>query len=125
MRRVMIVGQPGGGKSWLARQMGARTGLPVFHIDPVLWLPHWKPRPHEDRMLMAYDIETQDSWIFEGGFAATWDHRLTRADHLVVLDPPFALRLWRLIKRTLRDYGRSRAEMPPNCPEKFQREFWI
>lgn len=35
MKRVMIVGQPGAGKSTLARQLGERTGLPVVHIDTI------------------------------------------------------------------------------------------
>ncbi|SFG18205.1 hypothetical protein SAMN04488020_101426 [Palleronia marisminoris] len=33
MKRKMIVGQPRAGKSTLARELGARTGLPVVHID--------------------------------------------------------------------------------------------
>ncbi len=43
MRRVVIVGPPGGGKSTLAHRLGARHGLPVFHLDHTYrrlgWLP--------------------------------------------------------------------------------------
>lgn len=31
VQRVMIIGQPGAGKSTLARKLGERTGLPVVH----------------------------------------------------------------------------------------------
>jgi adenylate kinase family enzyme len=39
MRRIMIVGQPGSGKSWLAGQIGKRLGLPVHHMDHIHWQP--------------------------------------------------------------------------------------
>lgn len=39
MKRVMIFGGAGSGKSTLARKIGARTGLPVIHIDPIYWEP--------------------------------------------------------------------------------------
>ena len=45
MKRVMIVGQPGAGKSTIARQIGQRTGLPVVHIDKIHWMPGWVERP--------------------------------------------------------------------------------
>ena len=35
MKRVMIIGQPGAGKSVFARQLGQKTGLPVVHIDKI------------------------------------------------------------------------------------------
>jgi adenylate kinase family enzyme len=124
MKRVMIVGQPGGGKSWLARQMGARTGLPVFHMDQIHWMPGWVMRPFEDRLRMATEVENSDEWVFEGGFSQSYAHRMSRADMLIVLDPPFMLRVWRVFKRTLRDYGRSRPDLPEDCPEQFSAEFW-
>ncbi|MCT4608239.1 MAG: AAA family ATPase [Pelagimonas sp.] len=124
MKRVMIVGQPGGGKSWLARQMGARTGLPVYHMDQIHWMSGWVERPFEDKLRMATEVENSDRWIFEGGYAVTQAHRLSRADTLVVLDIPFALRVWRVFWRTLRDYGRTRPDLPEGCPENFALEFW-
>lgn len=39
IERVMIVGGPGAGKLWLARDLGRISGLPVFHMDQI----HWKP----------------------------------------------------------------------------------
>jgi dephospho-CoA kinase len=35
----MIVGQPGAGKSTLARALGVATGLPVVHMDMIHWQP--------------------------------------------------------------------------------------
>lgn len=124
MKRVMILGQPGSGKSTLARRLGGITGLPVVHVDLIHWMPGWQERPKPEKIALALAEEAKDSWIFEGGLSATWDNRLARADTLVVLDMPLWLRGWRVFKRTLRDYGRSRADLPPECPERFDPEFW-
>ena len=124
MKRLMIVGQPGGGKSWLAREIGARKGLPVHHMDMIHWLPGWVERAQPAKIAMARDIEARDTWIFEGGLSATYETRLKRADTLIVLDTPLALRLWRVFARTLRSWGRSRPDLPENCPERISLEFW-
>lgn len=124
MKRVMIVGQPGGGKSWLAREIGARTGLPVHHMDMIHWQPGWVERPNAAKIAMARAIEAQEAWVFEGGLSATYDTRLARADTLIVLDTPLTLRIWRVLTRTLRSWGQSRPDLPENCPERFSLEFW-
>lgn len=39
MKRVMIYGGSGSGKSWLTQKLGYITGLPVVHIDSMYWKP--------------------------------------------------------------------------------------
>lgn len=124
MKRVMIVGQPGSGKSTLARAMGRITGLPVIHVDLMHWKPGWVARDFDEKIAMAHAAEAGEAWIFEGGMSQTWRNRLSRADTLVLLDFSVWFRMWRVFKRTLRDYGRSREDLPDNCPETFDREFW-
>lgn len=67
MRRVMIIGQPGAGKSTLARQIGALTGLPVVHIDHIHWTSGWVERPREEKTRLCGEVHARKSWIFEGG----------------------------------------------------------
>lgn len=46
---------------------------------------------------------------------------------LIWIDLPLALRLWRIIRRTLWHWGRERPDLPPGCREGFHREtlpFW-
>ena len=124
MKRVMIIGQPGSGKSWLARRLGEITGLPVTHVDHIQWMSGWVERTRAEKIEMAREIEMQESWIFEGGISATWDHRLYRADTLIFLDPPFPVRAWRVLRRTIVHHGRVRPDLPEGCPERFDVEFW-
>ena len=128
MQRVMIIGQPGSGKSTLAARLGEITGLPVFYIDrEVHWKPGWIERTPLEKAILCAEIHAKDEWIFEGGHSSTWPDRLDRADTLVWIDLPLSLRLWRVVRRTIVHHGRSRPEMPENCPERFNREFfeWI
>ncbi|EBR8158754.1 adenylate kinase, partial [Salmonella enterica subsp. enterica serovar Newport] len=41
MRRVLIVGCPGAGKSTLAKELANITKLPLIHLDRYYWLPGW------------------------------------------------------------------------------------
>lgn len=122
MQRVMIVGGSGSGKSTLARFLGAQTGLPVHHMDHIHWMSGWVMRERSQRKAMALQIEESPSWIFEGGFSTTYDHRAARADTLVWLDLPVALRLWRVTYRMLCYYGRQRPDMAEGCQEGLHSE---
>lgn len=124
MRRVMIVGQPGSGKSWLAVQVGARLGLPVYHMDHIHWLPGWVERPVPDKEAMCAEVEARQDWVFEGNFSLTVPNRIARADQVIWLDVPVGLRLWRVTRRKLTGLGRARPDMTPGCPEGFGREAW-
>lgn len=118
MQRVMILGQPGAGKSTLVRAMGGITGLPVFHIDHIHWKAGWVERSRPEKTALCHDIHVQDRWIFEGGHSLTWPERLARADTLIWLDYPASLRLRRVIVRSRHYFGQTRPDLPEGCPEE-------
>ncbi|NKB50618.1 MAG: AAA family ATPase [Rhizobiaceae bacterium] len=125
MKRIMIIGQPGSGKSTLARQLGEGTGLPVVHIDQIHWKPGWVEREKSEKTVLCHNVHQREEWIFEGGHSATWPERLDRSDTLIWLDFPLWLRLWRVVARSLRDYGKTRPDLPENCPERFNSELYL
>ncbi len=127
MQRVMIIGQPGSGKSWLAREMGKVTGLPVYHMDHIHWKPGWIEREPKDKLRLVSAVHDLEEWILEGGLSRSWDERLARADTCIWLDFPLWFRAACVVRRTLKHYGRTRPDLPEGCPEQFSWEFarWI
>lgn len=123
----MIIGQPGSGKSTLARALGERTGLPVYHIDMIHWMPGWVERSREEKTRLCLEVHAKDTWIFEGGHSTTWPDRLARCDTLIWIDVPLGKRFRRVIWRTVSGFGKTRADLPEGCPEQFSFEFmkWI
>ena len=47
MRRVVILGRGGAGKSVLARALSELTGLPTIELDSLFWQPGPVPTPAE------------------------------------------------------------------------------
>lgn len=128
MKRVMIIGGSGSGKSTTARMLGEVTGLPVVHIDPMFWLPAWEQRPKEETQALVLEAAKGESWIFEGNNSSTFAQRMALADTLIFLDMPTYLRVWRVIRRTIKDYGKVRLGSGEGCPERFNWEFlskWV
>ena len=120
----MIIGQPGSGKSTMARRLGEVTGLPVVHIDMIHWKPGWVERERHEKSRLCHEVHVREAWIFEGGHSTTWPERLDRADTVIWLDVPLPVRLRRVVWRTLASYGQSRPDLPEGCPERFDAEFY-
>lgn len=120
----MIIGQPGSGKSTFARALARITFLPVFHIDHIHWKAGWVERSGPEKDALCAKVHARSHWIFEGGRSSTWPARLERADMLIWLDLPVGVRLWRVVVRTVRHYGRSRPDLPDGCPEQFDPAFF-
>jgi adenylate kinase family enzyme len=124
LRNILIVGCPGGGKSTLAEQLSQITGLRVIYMDHIYWKPGWVLRSQEEiTALITKEIE-RDGWICEGNNAQTFSLRVPKAQMLIWLDLPRRTCLWRIIKRTLKYYGKTRESSPQGCPERFDWDFF-
>lgn len=124
MKRVMIIGGAGAGKSTLGRLLAAKTGLSLYHIDHIHYRPGWDERLPEEKDVLCHEVHMKEEWIFEGGHSRTIDERIERADTVIWLDMPVWIRLKRCLWRTIKNYGKTRPDLPENCPERFDLEFY-
>lgn len=121
MRRVLIIGQPGAGKSTLGRQLARTTGLPLVHLDRHYWHPGWQDSEPAAWTATVDRLVAEPRWIIEGNYPGTLPARLARADTVIHLDFPTWLCFARVVRRILS--GQRPGELPPGCPERFDREF--
>lgn len=127
MRRVLVLGSSGSGKSTFARRLGERTGLPVTHIDQLFWSPGWVQVETGVYHARLADVVAQERWIIDGNNSSALDWRLPRADAVILFDRSRIACIGRVIKRVLASYGRVRDDMAAGCPERFDFQFlrWI
>lgn len=125
MNRVLVIGSPGAGKSTLAHTLAGRTGLPLFHMDKIHWLPGWIERDRNEARGMVEAVLAQDRWIIDGNYGSTLPLRIKRADTVVWLDYPTWLCLARVFKRWWQYRGSARPDMTEGCPENLNLEFLL
>lgn len=113
MRRVLVTGNAGSGKTTLAAALGARLGLEVIGLDRVVWRPGWQKAPPEERRAAEAEIAARPAWVVDGVSRTI----LAAADLVVFLDLPRPVCLWRALRRSLPHLLRSRPELPERCPE--------
>jgi adenylate kinase family enzyme len=117
MRRVLVIGSPGAGKSTLAARLATRLDVPVHYLDRHHWLPGWTYRDRASAREVVDALAQTPEWVMDGNFAESFDLRMPRADTLVWLDYPRATCCRRVLWRTLRDCRKTRPDLPEGCPE--------
>ena len=119
IKKIAIIGCSGSGKSTLATQLGEILRLNVVHLDAQFWHPGWVPTPDEEWNEIVQKLMAQESWIMDGNFSGTMDMRLEATDTVIFIDFPRTICLWRIIKRRFQNFGKSRPDVGPGCPEHF------
>jgi adenylate kinase family enzyme len=125
MRRVLIIGPCGAGKSTLARKLGPRLDLPVHHMDQLNWKAGWVDSSKDEIRARLAPIIAGDRWLIDGNYGGTLAPRLARADTILYLDFPIRLCVARLLRRIWTWRGRSRPDMPAGCPERLDLGFLV
>ena len=118
-KRIAIIGPSSSGKSTLARSLGAHLNIPHYHLDAVMMLPGWQPRPFEDFKKRHDAIIEQDAWVIEGAYSKTIPQRFARADVVLFLDMNGVMCGLRFLKRTWQNRGKQRPESAEGCVDTF------
>lgn len=118
MRRIIVVGCPGAGKSTFARKLRDKTGLPLYYLDMIFHKPDRTTVTREefDQKLMA--ILQADQWIIDGNYQRTLPLRFEACTDAFFLDLPLEQCLIGAASRI----GTAREDMPW-IEQKFDPEF--
>ena len=123
VKRIVIIGPCGSGKSTLSRKLAAVTSLPLHHLDRLFWKPGWVESSREELIERLEPICASDRWIIDGNYNGTLLMRLKRADTVVFLNYPRSLYLRRVIKRMLIGRWTGRPDMAKGCREQISPTF--
>ncbi len=127
MKKVIVIGSGGAGKSTFSNSLGEKLGIEVIHLDRLYWRPNWVETPKDEWIETVRQHLGRDSWIIDGNYGGTREMRLQACDTVIFLDIPRRVCLYRILKRAVVYHGRSRPDMAEGCNEKIDLEFilWI
>lgn len=127
MKRILIIGNTGAGKTTFAKALSEKTGLPLVHLDKIFWHGEWEHLSREEfDAALGTELEKHE-WIIDGNYDRTLERRLSFADTVFYLDFPTVTCLWGITKRIIKNYGKTREDMGGNCPDSFgkARELYV
>ena len=122
MRKVIVIGCPGAGKSTFARRLRDQTGLPLYHLDMLWHRPDRTTVSREEFDMQLERLLKQNCWILDGNYQRTLEKRLLVCDTVFLLYLPLEVCLSSAKKRI----GQAREDLPW-VEQEFDPEFrqWI
>ena len=108
MKKIIVLGCPGSGKSTFARKLRDITGLPLYYLDRIWHKPDRTNVSREEFDAALGEILAQDGWIIDGNYNRTIEPRLAACDTAFLLDYPTEVCLAGAAARV----GQVREEMP-------------
>jgi len=127
MKRVLVIGSGGAGKSTFARRLGALLELDVIHLDSLYWSAGWVEMPKDEWRKRVEELLSPGSWIMDGNYSGTLELRLAACDTVIFLDMSRLVCLWHLLKRAALYRNQRRPDMAEGCPERLNLDFvkWV
>lgn len=116
--RAVVTGMAGAGKSTFSRQLAAKTGLPLIHLDLHRWGPGWVRVPDDELIETQRNLLAGQRWIIDSNDVDD-DLLVAHADTLVVITTPWWVCSWRAFRRGLRRPAGS--QLPEGCEESFSQ----
>ena len=108
MKKVLVIGCPGSGKSTFSRALHSKTSIPLFHLDMLYWNEDKTTVPKELFLERLSRVLSTDAWILDGNFSSTMEQRMQVADTVFFLDYPAELCLQSVRERR----GKPRSDIP-------------
>lgn len=118
MKKVIVIGSPGAGKSTFARALRDRTGLPLYYLDMIWHRPDQTNRSPKDFDVRLGELIQKDRWIIDGNYLRTLELRLSQCDTAFLLDYPPEVCLAGAEARV----GKEREDLPW-VEERLEEEF--
>lgn len=108
MKKIIIIGSPGAGKTTFANNICRLLKLPVYHLDSIWYNPDKTHVPKKDFDNKIRKIMEGDKWVLDGNYTRTMEERIKKCDTVFFLDCPLEVCLEGIQSRV----GRKRDDLP-------------
>ncbi len=108
MKKVIVIGCPGSGKTTFAEKLNKCTGLPLYYLDAIWHNPdktHISRENFDERIL---EIFKKDKWIIDGNYKRTIETRFKECDTVFIFDLPTEV----CIQGATERIGKGRYDLP-------------
>lgn len=108
MKKVIVIGCPGSGKTTFAEKLNKLTGLPLYYLDAIWHKPDKTHIPREEFDRRISEIFAAPEWIIDGNYSRTIEMRLKECDTVFLFDLPTEVCLQGATERI----GKGRYDLP-------------
>lgn len=108
MKKVIVIGCPGSGKTTFAEKLNKLTGLPLYYLDAIWHKPDKTHIPREEFDQRISEIFATPEWIIDGNYNRTIEMRLRECDTVFLFDLPTEVCLQGATERI----GKGRYDLP-------------
>ena len=108
MKKIIIIGCPGSGKTTFAEKLNKCTKLPLFYLDAIWHKPdrtHISREEYDKRVAEIFELE---EWIIDGNYSRTIEIRMKMCDTIFLFDLPTEVCIAGATERL----GKSRYDIP-------------
>ena len=108
MKKIIIIGCPGSGKTTFAEKLRDKVNFPLFYLDAIWHKPDRTHVSREDFDARLGEILALEAWIIDGNYSRTIERRIAACDTVILFDLPTEVCLDGAISRL----GKGRYDMP-------------
>ena len=85
MKRILVIGCPGAGKTYFAKNLSNAIGIPVVHMDNLYWKKDRTSVSDEQLSKLLLPYLEKEKWIVDGNYHQTLEQRLKYATDVFFL----------------------------------------
>ncbi|MBE6751224.1 MAG: adenylate kinase [Ruminococcaceae bacterium] len=108
MKKVIVIGCPGSGKTTFAEKLQKKTKLPLYYLDAVWHKPDKTHISRDEFDERIKEIFATTEWIIDGNYNRTIEMRLKECDTVILFDLPTEVCLQGATERI----GKDRYDLP-------------